>query len=105
MGEYDIKASNEHSWSCWIGRGKRQTRTGRGVGRSSLSPEEYEGRNILLIVPDATRTAPVGLLFRLLHQRLAAVTRSLDVLIALGTHPPMSEQAICRRLEMLRDRT
>ena len=65
--------------------------------------ENYRGKKILLIVPDATRTAPVGLMFRSLHQHIAAVTQSLDVLTALGTHQPMSDAAICQRLEISAD--
>ncbi|MCZ7640139.1 MAG: hypothetical protein M5U12_31245 [Verrucomicrobia bacterium] len=55
---------------------------------------------MLLIIPDHTRTAPVGLMFKALHAQLGEVTRALDVLVALGTHPPMSEAAICQRLEL-----
>ena len=62
--------------------------------------EDYRGKRVLLIVPDGTRTAPVGLLFQTLHRRIAAATRSFDVLIALGTHQPMTEAAICQRLEI-----
>jgi nickel-dependent lactate racemase len=61
------------------------------------------GKRILLIIPDSTRTAPVGLMFRTLHRQLAPVASAFDVLIALGTHPPMSEEAICERLEISRD--
>jgi nickel-dependent lactate racemase len=61
---------------------------------------QYKGKRVLLIVPDHTRTAPVGLLFKTIFQQIGAVTKELDVLIALGTHPPMSEQAICDRLEI-----
>ena len=61
---------------------------------------DYRGKKVLLIVPDGTRTAPVGLLFHTLHEHLGAVTKALDVMVALGTHPPMSEEAICRRLEI-----
>jgi nickel-dependent lactate racemase len=60
----------------------------------------YRGQRVLLIVPDGTRTAPVGLMFKTLHRQLGGVTKSLDVLIALGTHQPMSEEAICGRLEI-----
>ena len=60
--------------------------------------KDYRGRRVLLIVPDATRTAPIDLLFKALHAQLAEVTSALDVMIALGTHPPMSEAAICERL-------
>lgn len=62
--------------------------------------KEYRGKKVLLIVPDGTRTAPVGLLFQTLHRQIAAVTGAFDVLVALGTHPPMSEDAICRRLDI-----
>jgi len=62
--------------------------------------EDFRNRRVLLIVPDATRTAPVGLMFQTLHRQLAGVTKALDVLIALGTHQPMSEEAICGRLEI-----
>lgn len=62
--------------------------------------ESYRGKRVLLIVPDGTRTAPIGLLFKSLHSQLASVTRAFDVLIALGTHQPMTEDAICGRLEI-----
>src|SRR4051812_9835123 len=62
--------------------------------------KEYHHKKVLVIVPDGTRTAPVGLLFRALHEQIAAVTDAFDVLVALGTHQPMSEAAICQRLEM-----
>lgn len=62
--------------------------------------EDYRSKRVLLIVPDGTRTAPVGLMFKALHAQLAPVTKALDVLIALGTHQPMKEAAICQRLEI-----
>jgi len=55
---------------------------------------------VLLIVPDGTRTAPVGVVFQTLHKQIAGVAGGFDVLIALGTHQPMSESAICKRLEI-----
>lgn len=67
---------------------------------AAFLPGDYRGKRVLLIVPDGTRTAPVGLLFRALHERIGEVARQFDVLVALGTHPPMSEAAICRRLEI-----
>src|SRR4026208_804073 len=63
-------------------------------------PKEYKGKKILLIVPDGTRTAPIGQVFQALFRQLGHETKSLDVLIALGTHQPMSEAAICARLEI-----
>jgi len=49
---------------------------------------------ILVIIPDGTRTAPVPTLFRGICDHLLNKVESLDFMIALGTHPPMSSQAI-----------
>ena len=65
--------------------------------------DRFQGRRVLLIIPDGTRTAPVGLLFKSVFTQLASVTASLDIIIALGTHQPMSEAAICDRLEITAD--
>lgn len=62
--------------------------------------ENYRGKRVLLIVPDGTRTAPIGLLFQLLYRQIGSVTAAFDVIVALGTHQPMSESAICDRLEI-----
>jgi nickel-dependent lactate racemase len=55
-----------------------------------------DGKRVLVIVPDGTRTAPVPLMFRLLYEQIGRRVACLDYLIALGTHPPMSEAAISR---------
>lgn len=52
------------------------------------------GKRVLVIIPDGTRTAPIPLLFRLLYEQLGRRVANLDYLIALGTHPHMSEEAI-----------
>lgn len=62
--------------------------------------ESYRGKKVLLIIPDGTRTAPVGLMFKALHAQIGAVAGAFDILVALGTHAPMSEEAICQRLEI-----
>ena len=69
----------------------------------TLPVQDYKGRRVLLIVPDHTRTAPVGLMFQTIFDQIGAVAKHLDVLVALGTHPPMSEEAICERLEISMD--
>ena len=51
-------------------------------------------KRVLVIFPDGTRTAPIPLMFRLLYESLGRRVAQLDYLIALGTHPPMSEEAI-----------
>ncbi|HEX6799798.1 MAG TPA: lactate racemase domain-containing protein [Ktedonobacterales bacterium] len=54
------------------------------------------GKRVLAIIPDGTRTAPIPLLFRLLYEQLGPRVARLDYLIALGTHPPMTNEAIDR---------
>ena len=61
---------------------------------------DYRGRRVILIIPDGTRTAPIGLMFKALHSHLAPVVKKIDVMIALGTHPPMSDAAINERVEI-----
>ena len=51
-------------------------------------------KRVLVIIPDGTRTAPIPLMFRLLYEQLGRRVAQLDYLIALGTHPPMSQEAI-----------
>jgi nickel-dependent lactate racemase len=70
----------------------------RQIAADTLAPLALRGKRVLLIVPDATRTAPVGRLFRVIHDLIGAETAALDVMIALGTHPPMSDAAINTRL-------
>lgn len=61
---------------------------------------EFRNQTALLIIPDGTRTAPVGTMFKALHTCIGGVTKRFDILIALGTHQPMNEAAICQRLEI-----
>jgi nickel-dependent lactate racemase len=86
------------SQSAWPGR-LDEAQVAALVARA-LPPEDYRGRRLLLIVPDHTRTAPIGLMFKSIFAQVGGVTKELDVLVALGTHPPMSEAAICARLEI-----
>lgn len=60
--------------------------------------EEFRDQKVLLIVPDSTRTAPLPLLFDALFHHLRPVIKQLDVMIALGTHRPMSEAEIGKLL-------
>ncbi len=72
----------------------------RGLVAGALDVLGLAGKRVLLIVPDSTRTAPIGLMFRVIHDLLGGTVQNLDVMIALGTHPPMSDTAINARLEI-----
>jgi len=70
----------------------------RAYCAAAFATWQLRGKRVLAIVPDHTRTAPLDVLFRVLHDLLVPEVRAFDVLIALGTHPPMSHAAINRRL-------
>jgi lactate racemase len=64
----------------------------------ALSARDLRGKRVLVIIPDGTRSGPTGLFFRLLYDLLWGRVATLDYLIALGTHPPMDDEAIQRHL-------
>jgi nickel-dependent lactate racemase len=70
----------------------------RDLCAAQIAGWNIRGRRVLAIVPDHTRTAPMDLMFRVLHGLMAGEAAAFDVLIALGTHPPMSDEAINHRL-------
>jgi nickel-dependent lactate racemase len=55
-----------------------------------------DGKRVLVIIPDGTRTAPIPQMFHLLYEQIGQRVVRLDYLIALGTHQPMSDEAISK---------
>jgi nickel-dependent lactate racemase len=64
----------------------------------AFEPERIEGKRVLFIIPDATRSMPMPAIFSALTRTLQGRAAKIDFLIALGTHPPMSDDAIHRML-------
>jgi nickel-dependent lactate racemase len=60
----------------------------------ALAEVDLDGKRVLFIIPDHTRTAPIPLFFRLFHELLGGRVAVLDYLVALGTHQPMSDDAL-----------
>jgi len=56
---------------------------------------KFTGARVLALIPDHTRTIPLPRLFPLIVDALRD-TRQLDFMIALGTHPPLPDEAIHR---------
>ncbi len=54
---------------------------------------KFTGQKVLVLIPDHTRSLPLPQLFRMVVEILSDV-RQLDFLVALGTHPAMSEEAL-----------
>ena len=72
-----------------------QTRLAEG-----LQKIRWEGRNVLLIVPDGTRTAPVGDMVRGMYPVLRDQGLHVDLIVALGTHEPLGQEAMLAHLGM-----
>jgi nickel-dependent lactate racemase len=68
----------------------------RQVVGDGLAALAVDGRRVLVIIPDGTRTMPMPLLFDIIEDALAPRTRALDFLVALGTHAPMSDEELGR---------
>lgn len=54
---------------------------------------KFTGQKVLMLIPDHTRSLPLPQLFRLVIEILSDVDQ-LDFMVALGTHPPLSEQQL-----------
>ncbi len=59
---------------------------------------DYSTKRVLLIIPDNTRSGPIGEVFKMVFDCVGQKAKALDCLVALGTHPPMTEEQICDRL-------
>src|ERR1022692_4437590 len=85
-----------------IRRDATQMRAGKGFVDRSLTSDEIreivstaadelqiDGKRVLTIIPDGTRTMPMPLMFELLQQEVGGRAAACDYLVALGTHPLM----------------
>ena len=63
-----------------------------------FAQNDYAGKKVLLIIPDNTRSGPVGDIFKIIYDFLAEKAKAIHILVALGTHQPLTEEQICTRL-------
>lgn len=56
---------------------------------------QFANRRVLVLIPDHTRSLPLPFLFRALVDVLHN-TKQLDFMVALGTHPPLSDESILK---------
>jgi nickel-dependent lactate racemase len=59
----------------------------------SLASMPLDGKRLLVLIPDSTRTFPLPRFFPRIVALLQGCVRQLDFMIATGTHPAMSEEA------------
>jgi nickel-dependent lactate racemase len=62
-----------------------------------FAQNDYTGKKILLIIPDNTRSGPVGDIFKGIYDCIGQKVKALDCLVALGTHQPLNEEQFCTR--------
>lgn len=56
-----------------------------------LDAMPLQDKRVLVLIPDPTRTMPLPLFFRTIVAELQGRASQIDFLVALGTHPPLSE--------------
>lgn len=56
---------------------------------------KFTGEKCLVLIPDHTRSLPLPMLFKMLAEILQD-TAQLDFMVALGTHPPLSENQLVK---------
>jgi nickel-dependent lactate racemase len=69
----------------------------------AFSQSNLDGKRVLAIVPDFSRTAPMDVMFRIVQSLLGERACELDFLFALGTHPPMTAEDMYRRVGITPD--
>src|SRR6478672_444829 len=61
------------------------------ITEEALAALPVDGRRVLVLIPDGTRTMPMPLMFEAIERALGRRVKALDFLVALGTHMPMSD--------------
>jgi len=82
---------------------------GKGAENSHLSADEVrqivtqafesgdlDGKRVIVLIPDGTRTMPMPQMFALFDKILHPRVKALDYLVALGTHTPMTDQQLSK---------
>jgi nickel-dependent lactate racemase len=64
--------------------------------------KKFTGRNVLVLIPDHTRSLPLPQLFRMIVEVLGDCGK-LDFMVALGTHPPLDEAAMLKLVGITRE--
>ncbi len=64
------------------------------VCREGLAAQGFGGKRVLVVIPDTTRSGPTGFFFRAICDTLLPLAKKLDFLVALGTHPVISDERL-----------
>ncbi|MBN1101872.1 MAG: DUF2088 domain-containing protein [Deltaproteobacteria bacterium] len=66
----------------------------RSIVEAGTPARLYEGKRVLVLTPDATRTCPLPVMISSIREVLEGRCARLDFMVALGTHTPMSRKDI-----------
>ncbi len=64
------------------------------IAAEGLAQLPVDGRRVLVLIPDGTRTMPMPLMFETLEREVGPRVAALDYLVALGTHLPMNDEQL-----------
>ncbi|MCC6192836.1 MAG: DUF2088 domain-containing protein, partial [Burkholderiales bacterium] len=70
----------------------------RAIVRDGLQAIAPDGKRVLFIIPDGTRTMPMPQMFAIFREHLDGRVKAMDFLVALGTHQPMDDAALSAHL-------
>src|SRR5690242_14830847 len=68
----------------------------RAIVIEAVEAMPISGKRVLVLLPDGTRTAPIPQMFRLFEEVFRPHVKALDYLVALGTHPLMSDAQLSK---------
>ena len=68
-----------------------------------LAKEDWRGKKVVALIPDHTRSGPIGMVIKMVYDAIGNDCEHFDCLVALGTHPPMEEDKILERCELTRE--
>jgi nickel-dependent lactate racemase len=68
----------------------------RAIAAEALGAAPLDGKRVLVIIPDGTRTMPMPLMYDAFEEILGPRVAALDYLVALGTHQPMTDEQLTR---------
>jgi nickel-dependent lactate racemase len=81
-----------------IGRGsptgKLTESEAREIIERGIPASLVEGKRVLVLTPDATRTAPLPMMVRLVNGWIGPRAKALDFMVALGTHQPLPDEKL-----------
>jgi nickel-dependent lactate racemase len=68
----------------------------RRIVAEAVASAGFDGKRVLVLIPDGTRTMPMPQVFGIFQQLLRPRTKALDYLVALGTHQAMTDAQLTK---------